>query len=83
MSPVPARAARAYIEIYKDKAGGWRWRIVSPNGRIIADSAESYTRRWSAQRAADRVLGADVQEHTPPQKGSKSPAASEPQRGHS
>jgi uncharacterized protein YegP (UPF0339 family) len=28
--------------IYKDSAGLFRWRLVAPNGKIIADSAESY-----------------------------------------
>jgi len=28
--------------VYKDVAGLYRWRYVSTNGRIIADSAESY-----------------------------------------
>lgn len=31
-----------YYLIYRDSANQWRWRFVSSNGRIIADSAESY-----------------------------------------
>lgn len=29
-------------EIYKDKGGYWRWRYQASNGKIIADSGESY-----------------------------------------
>lgn len=42
--------------VYEDEAGKWRWRRVAPNGEIIADSAESYTRKFDAKRAADRVF---------------------------
>lgn len=28
--------------VYKDSQGYWRWRLVSANKRIIADSGESY-----------------------------------------
>jgi uncharacterized protein YegP (UPF0339 family) len=34
---------------------GWRWRLVSRNGRIMADSGESYTRRRDVVRAIDRT----------------------------
>lgn len=45
----------AFVEIYKDRGillRRWRWRRVAANGRIIADSGQGYTRRWSAERAA-------------------------------
>lgn len=31
--------------VYKDRANQWRWRFVSTNGRIIADSAEGYVNK--------------------------------------
>lgn len=31
------------FHIYKDHAGEFRWRLVAPNGRIVADSAEGYS----------------------------------------
>lgn len=37
-----------YFEIYKDSHGDFRWRFVSSNGRIIADSAEGYSSRENA-----------------------------------
>jgi uncharacterized protein YegP (UPF0339 family) len=30
------------FEVYRDKADGYRWRLLADNGKIIADSAESY-----------------------------------------
>lgn len=44
------------VEVYKDVGQGWRWRIVAPNGEIIAVAGEAFTRRWSAWRAARRAL---------------------------
>lgn len=32
------------FEIYKDAKKEWRWRLKASNGKIIADSAESYKR---------------------------------------
>lgn len=40
------------FEVYKDGAFEWRWRLVAANGRVIADSGESYTRQGDAERAA-------------------------------
>jgi uncharacterized protein YegP (UPF0339 family) len=34
---------------------GWRWRVRGNNNRILADGAESYTRRRDAVKAALRV----------------------------
>lgn len=42
--------------VYMDAAGLYRWSLVSANGRVIADSAESYTRKRDALRAVDAVL---------------------------
>jgi uncharacterized protein YegP (UPF0339 family) len=33
------------VQVYKDAAGKWRWRARARNGRIVADSAEGYSRR--------------------------------------
>lgn len=62
------------FEIYKDKAGEWRWRLRAHNGRIIADSSEGYSDRNSCERGIDlvRQLSAtgvvvlDDDESTPP-----------------
>lgn len=33
------------IEVYKDAAKKFRWRIKARNGRILADSGQGYSRR--------------------------------------
>lgn len=42
------------VEVYQDAAGEYRWRLVAHNGRIIADSGESYTTRGNVRRAVMR-----------------------------
>jgi hypothetical protein len=42
-------------EIYKDKAGKWRWRFVASNGRIMADSGQGYTRLRSCKEAIETI----------------------------
>lgn len=42
--------------VYKDRRKQWRWHLQHRNGRIIADSSESYTRRRDCLRAVDTVL---------------------------
>jgi len=39
------------IEIYQDKQLEYRWRAVSRNGQIVADSAEGYFSKSNARRA--------------------------------
>jgi uncharacterized protein YegP (UPF0339 family) len=46
---------RAKFEVYADRAGEYRWRLVASNGRIVADSGEGYTRERDALRAVRRV----------------------------
>jgi uncharacterized protein YegP (UPF0339 family) len=43
------------IEIYRDRASEWRWRLVHQNGNILADSGDGYSRRRDARRAVDRL----------------------------
>lgn len=52
----------AHFEIYQ-ASDGWRWRLKSANGKIVADSGEAYVRRAGATRAAAgliRILAYDV-----------------------
>lgn len=44
------------IDVYEDDAGEWRWRLIAPNGQILADSGEGYSRRSDAKRAATRAF---------------------------
>lgn len=46
---------RAVLQVYRDMTGEFRWRLKAANGRTIADSGESYTRRRDAQRAGRMV----------------------------
>lgn len=47
----------ARFEVYEDKAGEWRWRLVAANNNIIADSGEGYTTKQGAQRGIASVKG--------------------------
>lgn len=43
------------FEVYQDSAGEWRWRLVAPNGNIIADSGEGYSSKQGAKRGIESV----------------------------
>lgn len=43
------------FEYYQDSKGEWRWTLFASNGRIVADSAEGYTRKEGVQDAISRV----------------------------
>jgi uncharacterized protein YegP (UPF0339 family) len=42
--------------VYKDRGGKCRWRIKSPNGRIVAVSGESFHSGYNARRALKRFV---------------------------
>jgi uncharacterized protein YegP (UPF0339 family) len=48
------------LTTYQDKAGGHRWRMQAPNGKIVADSGEAYASKRSAERAAAKLIGAPL-----------------------
>lgn len=45
------------IVVYVDKRDEWRWKAVSTNGRIVADSGEGYTRRHSLNKGLSVAMG--------------------------
>lgn len=47
--------SKATFEIYQDRAGQWRWRLVHNNGNIIADSGEGYASRQKCEQGLDSV----------------------------
>jgi hypothetical protein len=47
--------AGATFEIYEDRGGNWRWRLVHDNGNIIADSGEGYASRQKCQQGLESV----------------------------
>lgn len=48
-------AASGTFEVFEDRAGGWRWRLVASNGEIIADSGESYRTKQGVKRGIESV----------------------------
>lgn len=45
------------IEIY-EATDGFRWRLKARNGKVLADSGESYKKRLAVCKAVDRILSA-------------------------
>ena len=45
----------AAFEVYRDAAGNYRWRLLSKNGRILADSGQGYASRQKARQGAESV----------------------------
>lgn len=43
------------VEIYKDKAGEWRWRMTAANGEIVGASTEGYKNKTECFANAVRV----------------------------
>lgn len=58
----------ATFELYKDKAGEFRWRLIHENGNIIADSGEGYTTKANATNGIESVkenaAGAPINDKT-------------------
>jgi len=58
--------AKPVFELYRDRSGEWRWRLVASNGNIVADSAEGYASKQGAKRGIRSVKriapDADVEE---------------------
>ena len=44
------------IELYKDNANEWRFRIKASNGRIVADGAEGYKTKYFCNRNAHKLM---------------------------
>jgi uncharacterized protein YegP (UPF0339 family) len=44
------------FEIYRDKAGKYRWRLVHKNGQNIANGGQSYQTRRGARKGIDSVM---------------------------
>lgn len=47
---------RDKVRLYRDEKGGWRWRRLARNGRIVSASSESFTRRHDAKRNFERSM---------------------------
>lgn len=56
-----------HFEVYKDRAGEFRWRLIASNGRIIADGSEGYESKTGASRALENVQGATTKAAATPE----------------
>lgn len=45
---------RKHVQVYQDKAGKFRYRLVSKHGEILETPGQSYAFRQGARRAAKR-----------------------------
>ena len=45
--------SNATFELFVDRAGEHRWRLVHDNGNVIADSGEGYASRQKAQQGLE------------------------------
>lgn len=45
----------ATFELYEDKAGQYRWRLLHDNGNVIADSGEGYASKQKAKQGIRSV----------------------------
>ena len=43
------------FELYKSKAGKWRWRLKARNGQIIAMASQGYSSKQAAQNGLESV----------------------------
>lgn len=48
-------AGTPHFEVFEDRGGEWRWRMIASNGRIVADSGEGYSSKSAARRAIENV----------------------------
>jgi uncharacterized protein YegP (UPF0339 family) len=51
----PAGPAKARFEVYEDRGGQFRWRLVHDNGNVIADSGEGYATWAGAENGLQSV----------------------------
>ena len=58
----------AKFEIYKDKSGEFRWKLIHMNGQAIADSGEGYKAKANAVKGIsslkENVSNATVEDKT-------------------
>ncbi|MEF8781042.1 MAG: DUF1508 domain-containing protein [Haloferacaceae archaeon] len=45
----------AAFEVYRDRAGEYRWRLLHENGNVVADSGQGYLRRSDARNGLESV----------------------------
>lgn len=53
--------------LYRDDAGEYRWRLLSRNGNIVADSSEGYENRADCEamfKSLHPTIGLEFENHT-------------------
>jgi len=48
------------LDEYQDVSGGWRWRVLAPNGKIVCEGGESYHNRGDMKKGQRSTLNALV-----------------------
>lgn len=43
------------FDVYQALSGDWRWRMVAPGGRVVADSGEDYATKAAARDAIEAL----------------------------
>ncbi len=62
VTPHSSQVRKAKVYVYRDKAGGWRWRTMAANGQEIGRSEEGYVKRsYCLTVARDRNPGLEVE----------------------
>jgi amphi-Trp domain-containing protein len=63
--PEAEGGSNATFELFEDKGGKWRWRLVHDNGNIIADGGQGYASKQKAKQGLrsvkNNVRGAPVE----------------------
>lgn len=49
-------ASKARYEVFQDTGGAWRWRLVTADGQVAADSGEGFDTRDNCERALAAVI---------------------------
>ncbi|EMA65982.1 hypothetical protein C461_12443 [Halorubrum aidingense JCM 13560] len=49
------RVDPAAFEMYRDRGGEWRWRLIHENGNVLGDSGQGYSSRSKARQGLDSV----------------------------
>ena len=55
LTPSGSPGSPTTFEVVDDASGGYRWRLTTASGRIVATSAEAYTSRRTARAAVERM----------------------------
>ena len=53
-------------DVYKDKKGEWRWRIIASNGKNIGSSNEGFKKEstaWENMKLVGNAIQTEIQQH--------------------